>query len=211
VDRSDPAFQRPTKFIGPVYSAGEARQIATAHGWAVSQDGDHWRRVVASPEPKDILGIHAIRKLSSAGFVTICAGGGGIPVTRSALYEFEGVDCVVDKDLTSALLAERLDADCLLMLTDVCAVYSDFGTVRARQIRRARPVDLEPYVFPAGSMGPKVEAAMRFARRGACRACIGRLDDARDLLEGRAGTTISEDVETIAYALADATRRESEE
>lgn len=204
VDRSDPAFLKPTKFIGPVYGAAEARQLAATHNWTVAMDGDRWRRVVASPEPRDILEIRAIRKLSSSGFVTICAGGGGIPVTRSAGDQFEGVDCVVDKDLTSALLAERLDADCLLMLTDVPAVYTDFGTAKARQIRSARPVDLEPYHFPSGSMGPKIMGAVRFARRGARRACIGRLDDVRGLLEGRTGTTISEDVVGITYALTDA-------
>jgi carbamate kinase len=203
VDRSDPAFQKPTKFIGPVYEAAEAQRLAAARNWAMAMDGTRLRRVVASPEPKDILEIRAIRKLSTSGFVTICAGGGGIPVTRSATGEFEGADCVVDKDLTSALLAERLDADCLLMLTDVPAVYTDFGTPGARQIRRARPVDLEPYSFPPGSMGPKIIGAVRFARRGACRACIGRLDDVRGLLEGRVGTTIAEDVTEITYALAE--------
>jgi len=206
VDRTDPAFLKPTKFIGPVYDGEEAQRLATTHNWIVAKDGDGWRRVVASPEPKDILEIRAIRKLSSAGFVTICGGGGGIPVTRSADDLFEGSDCVVDKDLTSALLAERLDADCLLMLTDVAAVYADFGRANARQIRRARPLDLALHHFPAGSMGPKVEAARRFARRGACRACIGKLDDIRGLLEGRVGTTISEDVEELTYALADLTR-----
>jgi carbamate kinase len=203
VDRSDPAFHQPTKFIGPVYDADEARRVAELHGWTVARDGAQWRRVVASPEPKDILEVRAIRKLSSSGFVTICAGGGGIPVLRSQEDQYEGADCVVDKDLTSALLAERLDADCLMMLTDVPAVFTDFGTDRARQIRRVRPVELDLFRFPAGSMGPKVLAAIRFARRGACRACIGRLDDVRDLLEGRSGTTVSEDVAEIAYALAD--------
>lgn len=204
VDRTDPAFQKPTKFIGPLYGAEESQRLASSRGWTMAIDGNRWRRVVASPEPKDILGIRAIRKLSSSGFVTICAGGGGIPVARSNRDQLEGVDCVVDKDLTSALLAERLDADCLLLLTDVPSVYVDFGTHRARQIRRARPIDLEPYHFPPGSMGPKIAGAVRFARRGACRACIGRLDDVRGLLEGSVGTTISEDVEEMTYALADA-------
>ena len=204
VDRGDPAFQKPTKYIGPVYDAAEARQLAATHNWTVAMDGNRWRRVVASPEPRDIVEIRAIRKLSSSGFVTICAGGGGIPVSRSTSDQLEGVDCVVDKDLTSALLAERLDADCLLLLTDVPAVYTEFGTQGARQIRRARPVDLEPCNFPPGSMGPKIMGAVRFARRGACRSCIGRLDDVRGLLEGRTGTTISEDVVEIAYALPDA-------
>jgi carbamate kinase len=191
VDPADPAFGKPTKFIGPSYDAGESQRLAATHRWTVARDGAGWRRVVASPEPRDILELRAVRTLVAAGFVTICAGGGGIPVVRTAGGRLEGIECVIDKDLASALLAERIAADCLLMLTDVSAVYTDFGTERAREIRRARPEELSASTFPAGSMGPKVEAARRFASHAGRRACIGRLDEIRHILDGRAGTSIS--------------------
>lgn len=191
VDALDPAFGQPTKFIGPGYAFEESQRVAAAHGWAMARDGQRWRRVVPSPEPKSILELAAIRHLVTAGFVTICAGGGGIPVTRSAAGRYEGIECVVDKDYTSALLADLLDADCLMLLTDVAAVQRDFGTPKAQDIRRATPGELELLNFPAGSMGPKVAAACRFAARYARRACIGRLDEVRRILEGRAGTTVS--------------------
>jgi carbamate kinase len=191
VDSADAGFSRPTKFIGPVYDAAESQRVATARGWTMAQDGAHWRRVVASPEPRGILEIGAIRTLVSAGLVTLCAGGGGIPVQRTAAGRYEGIECVVDKDLTSALLARQLHADCLMMLTDVAAVYAAFGTPAARELRRVTTAELTAFEFPAGSMGPKVEAACRFVRGGSLRACIGRLDEVRDILEGRAGTTVS--------------------
>jgi carbamate kinase len=203
VDAADPAFGRPTKFIGPVYeSAGELQKIAAVRGWSTAQDGKQWRRVVASPRPKAILELPAIRELVSTGFVTICAGGGGIPVTRSAGGGYQGIECVVDKDFTSELLAEQLAADCLLMLTDVPAVYAEFGTPRARQILRAGPRHLQSLQFPAGSMGPKVESAVLFATQVGRRACIGRLDDVCNILEGRAGTTISADFGELVAAVA---------
>ncbi len=191
VDATDPAFRHPTKFIGPQYDAAQYPRIATANGWTMAQDGARWRRVVPSPEPRRILEIEAIRLLVAAGIVTLCAGGGGIPVVRRDSGAYHGIECVVDKDLTSGLLAAQLDADCLLMLTDVPAVFSAFGTPRASQIRRAAPGELDPALFPAGSMGPKVEAACRFARKPGRRACIGNLAEVRAILEGRAGTTVS--------------------
>lgn len=191
VDPGDPAFRQPTKFIGPQYEAAEAQRIGAANGWAMALDGARWRRVVASPAPLEILEIDAIRQLVAAGFVTICAGGGGIPVARPHGGPYQGIECVVDKDFTSALLATQLGADCLVMLTDVPAVYTEFGTPRARQIRHATPTDLQSGAFPAGSMGPKVEAARRFAAGAGRRACIGNLADVADILAGRAGTTIA--------------------
>jgi len=191
VDPADRAFERPTKFIGPVYAATEAQRLAAERGWRIAPDGGHWRRVVPSPEPVDILELGAIELLLGAGYVVICAGGGGIPVGRSAAGSYEGIECVIDKDLTSELLAERLHADCLLMLTDVPAVFIDWGTPQARELRAATPGELAQYTFPAGSMGPKVEAARRFATSGpGRRACVGSLDDVAGILAGRAGTTI---------------------
>ena len=199
VDTRDPAFRKPTKFIGPLYDAEGSRRIAAERGWEFAQDGAHWRRVVASPEPRGLLEIGAIRLLVQAGLVTICAGGGGIPVTRAQDGRYRGVECVVDKDFSSALLADLLAADCLMLLTDVSAVFTQFGTAAAREIRRASPAQLASFRFPAGSMGPKVEAARRFAAQGERRACIGRLDDVRNLLEGRVGTTISAGCAQLAY------------
>ncbi len=191
VDPADPAFADATKFIGPVYGAEDARRLAAQNHWSIAQDGRGWRRVVPSPEPRGILEVGAIRHLVAEGFVTLCAGGGGIPVARTAAGDYGGVECVVDKDHTSALLADLLGADCLLMLTDVTAVQSGFGTAQARDIRRARPQDPELQDLPAGSMGPKVAAACRFVAVEGRRACIGRLDQVQQILAGTAGTTIT--------------------
>lgn len=191
VDAVDPAFGHPTKFIGPMYDRAQAERIGAQRGWTMAQDGAQWRRVVASPEPRGILEIDAIRGIVGAGLVTLCAGGGGIPVTRAADGRYHGIECVVDKDYTSALLAEALGADCLVMLTDVAAVFTAFGTPEAREIRNATPAQLAALPFPAGSMGPKVEAACRFARTPGRSAFIGRLDDVRNILDGRAGTRVS--------------------
>jgi carbamate kinase len=191
VDAADPAFRQPTKFIGPQYDAAESQGIAAANGWTMALDGTRWRRVVPSPQPRQILEIEAIRLLVAGGFITLCAGGGGIPVARTDGGAYRGIECVVDKDLTSALLAEQLDADCLVMLTDVPAVLTGFGTPYASQIRHATPGELDPSLFPAGSMGPKVEAACRFAQVAGRRACIGNLAEVGAILEGRAGTTVT--------------------
>jgi carbamate kinase len=191
VDAADPAFGHPTKFIGPMYDAAQAAAIGAQRGWTMAQDGTQWRRVVASPEPQGILEIEAIRGIVDAGLVTLCAGGGGIPVTRAADGRYHGIECVVDKDYSSALLADALGADCLMMLTDVAAVFTGFGTREAREIRAATPAQLASLHFPAGSMGPKVEAACRFARTPGRRAFIGRLDDVGNILAGRAGTMVS--------------------
>jgi carbamate kinase len=198
VDAADPAFKQPTKFIGPQYDAAESQHVVIANGWTMAMDGRRWRRVVASPEPRQILELRAIRHLVEAGLLIICAGGGGIPVARTHGGPYQGIECVVDKDFTSALLAEQLAADCLLMLTDVPAVYEGFGTAQAREIRHASPGDISAAGFPPGSMGPKIEAACRFARSGARRACIGNLADVQAILEGHAGTTIAATLRTTA-------------
>jgi carbamate kinase len=190
VDAADPAFARPTKFIGPQYPQAEAERLAAANHWSIAQDGRLWRRVVASPTPQAILELSAIRHLVAAGYITICAGGGGIPVVRRARDRLEGIECVVDKDATSALLAGLVDADCLMLLTDVTAVQTGFGTPGARDIRRATPEQLARLPLPAGSMGPKVAAACRFAAASGRPACIGRLADTALILEGFAGTTV---------------------
>jgi carbamate kinase len=194
----DPAFDAPTKPVGPIYAEAEARRLAADHGWSVAQEGDHWRRVVPSPEPRRILELQPVRLLLDAGVVVVCAGGGGVPVVADPSGGWRGVEAVIDKDLTAALLASALDADALLLLTDVDAVYEGWGSAGARPIRGATPDRLRRLSFAPGSMGPKVEAACRFVEeesespRSRPRiACIGALADARKLIGGEAGTRIA--------------------
>ena len=187
----DPAFGNPTKFVGPVYPESDARQLASANGWAIGQDGANWRRVVPSPEPVALLDLKMIAGLAERGAIVICAGGGGIPVIRTPAGELRGVEAVVDKDLSAALLAQSMGADALLLLTDVGAVEEDYGTAAARPIRHATPSDLRGKAFAGGSMGPKIEAVCRFVESGGKMAAIGRLSDAAAVLEGNAGTLVT--------------------
>lgn len=197
VAADDPAFDAPDKFVGPGCDEGEAAQMANELGWAFARDGDRLRRVVPSPAPRALLEIESIRLLVDAGIIVICAGGGGVPVIRRD-GRLEGVEAVVDKDRASALLASELYADLLLLLTDVEAVYLDWGTDRARSLGRVTPDELDPEQFPAGSMRPKIEAACSFVRSTGGRAAIGAMDQARALLEGRAGTQITPGRDTPA-------------
>jgi carbamate kinase len=189
VDRDDPAFANPTKFIGPVYDKAEAESRAAAAGWHIAADGDKWRRVVASPAPKEIPDMRVLKLLLDQGVVVICTGGGGIPVLRRNDGSMTGVEAVIDKDAASALLARELGADALLLLTDVDAVYRDFGTPSAAPVRNITPDQARALDVPAGSMGPKVTAACDFAETGGISG-IGRLEDAIAILEGLAGTKI---------------------
>jgi carbamate kinase len=191
VSAADPAFEQPTKFVGEVYGREEAKRLAAERGWTVRADGDAWRRVVGSPRPLRVIETPLIRLLLESGAVVVCAGGGGVPVIRSPSGDLEGVEAVVDKDLTSAVLAEALAADVLLILTDVPAVNREHGTPRETAIDRAAPVDLRALDFPAGSMGPKVDAACRFVELTGGIAGIGALEDVREILAGRAGTVIT--------------------
>jgi carbamate kinase len=191
VDKDDPAFANPTKFIGPVYQEKQALDLAAERGWVVRRDGDAWRRVVPSPEPVDLVELPLIRVLLDSGALVVCAGGGGIPVVEDASAGLRGIEAVVDKDLTSALLARDLGANALLLLTDVDAVIDGFGTADAHPIRHATPGELRARSFPAGSMGPKVEAACRFVEATGQLAAIGRLDAAPALLRREAGTIVS--------------------
>jgi carbamate kinase len=191
VDRADAAFGNPTKFIGASYDEGEARARAERLGWTIAADGPRWRRVVASPRPLGLVEIETVRSLADAGVLVVCAGGGGVPVARTETGELAGVEAVVDKDLTSAELAITLKADRLLVLTDVPAIIRGYGTPDARPIQAIDADALAAMTFPAGSMGPKVEACVRFVRASGQPAAIGALADAADILAGRAGTTIS--------------------
>jgi carbamate kinase len=191
VHADDPAFANPTKFVGPVYDAVQASKVAADYGWEIRKDGDRWRRVVPSPEPAEVLDLTLIRQLAASGVIVICAGGGGVPVTRGPSGLLRGVEAVVDKDLTAALLAQEIEADALLLLTDVAAVQDGYGTPHAKPIHQATPAGLRARSFPAGSMGPKVEAVCRFVERTGKTAAIGQLADAQALLDRKAGTVIT--------------------
>jgi carbamate kinase len=188
VDAADPAFAAPTKFIGPIYDRYRADQLAAQNGWTMAADGPHWRRVVPSPEPLRLVEQQSIEQLVGSGTVVVCAGGGGAPVVDNG--QLHGVEAVVDKDLTSAELAIALKADRLLLLTDVFAVMTDFGLPDAEPIRHLAVEELEHLTFPAGSMGPKIEACRRFVTATGATAAIGALADAEEILRGAAGTAI---------------------
>ncbi|MEY4872288.1 MAG: carbamate kinase [Pseudomonadota bacterium] len=203
VNRQDPAFDQPTKPIGPVYTAEEGRLIRAEHTWSmVAEATGGLRRVVPSPLPMAILNLGPIRLLVEAGVCVICAGGGGIPVVRGADGKMEGVEAVIDKDRTASLLAQALQADILLMLTDVAAVFRDWGGPDQAAIGRITPDALAKMDFAEGSMGPKIIAACDFIRAQGQMAGIGRLQDARAIIEGRAGTQIRLDGAQAAKTLA---------
>ncbi|WP_313085973.1 carbamate kinase [Pseudomonas sp.] len=191
VDANDPAFAQPSKPIGPVYSREEAERLAAAKGWSIAADGDRFRRVVASPRPKRIFEIRPIRWLLEKGAVVICAGGGGIPTVYDQDRKLHGIEAVIDKDLCSALLAEQLGADLLVIATDVDGAYLNWGTPQQRRIEEAHPDQLEGLGFAAGSMRPKVQAACEFARNTGKTAVIGSLGDIEAIVQGRAGTRVT--------------------
>ncbi len=191
VDPHDPAFANPTKPIGPIYSRETADRLAAEKGWRMAPDGTSFRRVVPSPQPLEIVELGVIESLVRAGVLVVCAGGGGIPVAEQPDGSFAGVEAVIDKDFAGALLATALHADAFLMLTDVDAVYADWGTPSSWPIHRASPDALAERAFASGSMGPKVEAACRFVRSGGGFAAIGSLADAGAMLRGEAGTIVS--------------------
>jgi carbamate kinase len=195
VDPADPAFIRPDKFVGPQYSKSDADRIIAEKGWFFKKDGDMWRRVVPSPRPKRIFEIRPIEWLLEQGAIVICTGGGGIPVTyeRDEDRHLVGVEAVIDKDFASSLLAKEIGADLFIMATDVKGVYTDWGEPSARIIRKTTPKDLKRLVFPAGSMGPKVEAACTFVEETGRIAAIGALGDIQEIVSGDAGTSVHPD------------------
>ncbi len=195
VDLDDPAFENPTKFVGPVYSRDEAEALAAEKGWVFRQDGAHMRRVVPSPEPKQIFELDPIRWLVEKDTVVICAGGGGIPTAYlpDGTRTLVGVEAVIDKDLASELLARELGADLFVMATDAPGVYLDWGTPEQRLLGHTTPAELARHEFAAGSMGPKVGAAIRFVRSTGHRAAIGSLDDITAIVAGEAGTIVEPD------------------
>jgi carbamate kinase len=189
VDPQDPAFADPTKFVGPIYTEGQAQRLAQEKGWPFRRDGESWRRVVPSPDPQHIFEIEPIRQLLDRDVVVICAGGGGIPtiVTDGTLT---GVEAVIDKDRATELLARELEADRFVMATDVDGVYTGWGTRDQRRLDKVTPQELRGMELPAGSMGPKVEAAAGFVEATGKSAAIGSLDQIEALVEGVAGTQV---------------------
>ncbi|KIH82125.1 carbamate kinase [Pseudomonas batumici] len=200
VDPRDPAFQHPSKPIGPVYAKAEAERLAAEKGWSIAPDGDTFRRVVASPKPKRIFEIRPIKWLLEKGSIVICAGGGGIPTLYGEDGKLKGIEAVIDKDLCSSLLAEQLDADLLVIATDVSAAFVDWGQPSQKAIAQAHPDAIEKLGFAAGSMGPKVQAACEFARHTGKVAVIGSLADIEAIVQGKAGTRISTARPGITYS-----------
>lgn len=194
VDEDDPAFENPTKFIGPVYDEISAKSLAQKRDWTVEPDGDKWRRVVPSPEPQAIVQLPAIRRLVDSGFLVVCAGGGGIPVVEDD-GGHRGIEAVIDKDLCSARLAADLGAEVLVLATDVDAVYLDWGSENERAVGQVGAEELRSHNFAAGSMGPKVEAACRMVEETGGRAAIGSLEDLPGLLDGSTGTQVTDHLE----------------
>ncbi|TXL57510.1 carbamate kinase [Aeromicrobium terrae] len=192
VDREDPAFANPEKFVGPVYDEHQAKRLAAEHGWAVKPDGNAYRRVVPSPRPLRVVETQPVEWILGKGGIVICAGGGGVPTTVDDETDLmAGVEAVIDKDLASAVLARDIDADLLIIATDVDGVYVDWDTNVRRRVARAHPDAIDADAFPAGSMGPKVRAAQQFARGTGGTAVIGSLTQLRDIMAGRAGSVIT--------------------
>lgn len=190
VDPKDPAFQHPTKPVGPVYTKEEAEALAAKEGWSIAPDNDKFRRVVPSPEPKRIFGLKSLKTLVEAGHIVICCGGGGIPTYYDEEGRLRGAEAVIDKDLASSVLAADLDADLFIIATDVDGAYLDWGKPEQRRIAQADPKSLREYGFAKGSMGPKVEAACRFVEKSGKTAVIGALDKIDEILAGRSGTRV---------------------
>ena len=199
VDNNDPAFQNPTKFVGPVYSKEDAEALAAEKGWDIKADGEYFRRVVPSPMPQSIVEVDMVKKLSEMGALVICSGGGGVPVRKDEEGKLSGVEAVVDKDLTAALLAEQMGADALVIMTDVRAVCINFGKPDQEEIHKASTKSIMELDFPAGSMGPKIESCANFVEKGGRFAAIGSLYDVEQIVKGEAGTWITNEISDIAF------------
>ena len=199
VDPDDPAFTKPTKFIGPIYTESQAKVLAKKHNWSVKPDGDNWRRVVASPLPKRVIEIRPIKWLLEKNTVVICGGGGGIPTSFSKDGLLHGVEAVIDKDFASELIAREVSAEMFIMVTDVDGVYINWGTSGQRLVSKAHPDSLLQYDFAAGSIGPKVKAACDYAHSSGNIATIGALKDMNQIVSGNAGTHISTAFQGIEF------------
>jgi carbamate kinase len=201
VDGNDPGFKNPTKFVGPVYDKADADRLAGEKAWVFKQDGERWRRVVPSPLPKRIFEIRPVKWLLEKGTIVICAGGGGIPTMYEQGKERSliGVEAVIDKDFCSELLARELEADLFIMATDADAVFTGWGTPEQKAIHKTSPDAISAFKFPAGSMGPKVDAACQFARGPGRKAAIGALADIEAIVRGERGTIVSSDFSELTW------------
>ena len=200
VDPKDPAFQKPSKPVGPVYSKEEADKIAAEKGWTMAPDNDKYRRVVASPKPVNIFGLEPLKTLIDNKYIVICGGGGGIPTWVDDKGKQHGAEAVIDKDLATALLATLIDADLFVIATDVDGAYLDWGKPEQKRIALAAPDAALAFGFASGSMGPKIEAAANFAKATGKDAVIGALADIEQIVAGKAGTRISGKAEGVTYA-----------
>ncbi|MGF1788320.1 carbamate kinase [Photobacterium swingsii] len=191
VDANDPAFDEPNKFIGPVYDHETAQQKATQYGWSIKADGEYWRRVVPSPMPQKIVELDGIRTLLAADHTVICCGGGGCPVINAGEeFGYQGVEAVIDKDLSAAVLAKQLGAEHYLILTDGEYVCVDWGTPNEKALHQISVEDIQQYTFAAGSMAPKVEACCEFATATKGIGHIGSLHKASEIMANQSGTHI---------------------
>jgi len=199
VDPNDIAFKNPTKPIGPIYTKEEAQRLAKERQWSVGPDGEHWRRMVASPFPQRVMELNTIRRLVDGGVLVICAGGGGIPVRMTETGAIKGVEAVIDKDLSAAMLGSKLSMDGLIMLTDVDAVCINYNKPGMKKIKSVRADELRKMEFSKGSMGPKVQAACMFTERSGGWAAIGSLNELTKIVKGESGTRISNQGKPIVY------------
>lgn len=201
VDEHDPAFSKPSKPIGQVYTQAEAEKLAAEKGWTVMPDGQYYRRAVPSPKPQDVTGINAVKALLAQDHIVICGGGGGVPCVKNAQGQLTGVEAVVDKDLATAVIANQLDADLFIIATDVNAACVNFQKEGERKIAKANPAALEALSaeFAAGSMGPKVQAVINFVKATGKDAAIGSLADIEDIVAGKAGTRVSLSVDEMVF------------
>lgn len=198
VDPDDPAFKNPTKFVGPFFDEEQAKKVGAEFGWTMKQDSNRgWRHVVPSPMPKHFCDISLVEALSKRGTIVIAGGGGGIPVIRGPKGVRHGIEAVIDKDLTTQHLANTLGIDTIMLLTAVPKIAIDYGKPNQRNLDRVTLSELKRYRaeghFPPGSMGPKIDAAIRFIEKGGKRVVIGRLDEAVPALKGETGTHIVPD------------------
>ena len=201
VDEHDPAFSKPSKPIGQVYTQAEAEKLAIEKGWTVMPDGQYYRRAVPSPKPQDVTGINAVKALLAQDHIVICGGGGGVPCVKNAQGQLTGVEAVVDKDLATAVIANHLDADLFIIATDVNAACVNFQKEGERKIAKANPAALEALSeeFAAGSMGPKVQAVINFVKATGKDAAIGSLADIEEIVAGKAGTRVSLSVNEVVF------------
>lgn len=190
VASDDIAFLKPTKFVGATYSEEETKRISQTNNWIFANDGNAFRRVVPSPLPQRILEVESIKKLLHPETILICLGGGGIPVTQDSEGNYTGIEAVIDKDFSSALLAEQIQAERLVILSDVKNVMKDWGTANETPINKISHTELEAMLFTDGSMGPKVSAACQFVRKTNAIAHIGLLSETDQILQQTSGTTI---------------------